>query len=195
MRRVISLFLSLLFLLTPCLALAESNTGDLAERLASEALIDFLRAALDSDPDLNYDFDEESLSFSLIFESSDGQMGNLYSYIDVYGDGVLLQVCYETDAPGDRIPELVRFVNMLNADLLGSKYYVYTETGSIYCESFLEFGLVDLSTLTDNTRSAFFDCYYELLLEADFDAMYFAEIIAGETAENGYAIYLADLDK
>ena len=192
MRRAISLMLSLLFLLTPCLTLAES-ADDLASDLWSEAIIDFLRAALDSDPELNYEYDEMSATFALLIESTDGEMGDLYTYIDVYENGVLLQVCYETDAPEDRLSELLRFINLVNADLLGSKFYIYEETGYIFCENYLEFALVDPSTLTASAQSAFLDCFYDLLTEANFDAMYFAEILAGETAANAFAMYYADL--
>ena len=192
MRRAISLMLSLLFLLTPCLTLAES-ADDLASDLMDEAIIDFLRAALDSEPELNYEYDEMSATFSLLIESTGGEMGDLYTYIDVYENGVLLQVCYETDAPEDRLSELLRFINLVNADLLGSKFYIYEETGYIFCETYLEFALVDPGALTASAQSAFLDCLYDLLTEANFDAMYFAEILAGETGVNAFAMYFADL--
>lgn len=192
MRRVISLMLSLLLLLAPCLTLAEGADAP-ASDLQDEAIIGFLRAALDGEPELNYEYDKMSATFSLLIESTDGEMGDLYTYIDVYEGGVLLQVCYETDAPQARLSELLRFINLVNADLLGSKFYIYEETGYIFCENYLEFALVDPSALTASAQSAFMDCFYDLLTEANFDALYFAEIIAGETAANAFAMYVADL--
>lgn len=192
MRRTLSLMLVLLLALTPCFARAETLADEITETVRVTKLTRFVQSAFDGVSDLYYEYDEESDSFSLLFGSSSEVMGDLYTYVDVYSEGLLITACYETDAPQEAINEIVRFANMRNADMLCGKYYVFPDTGSICYEDFIDFGLVDLNTLDEEAQNILHGYLSGLLLRADYDAEYFAELISGLSAENAYAIYLAD---
>lgn len=196
MRRTLSLILVMLLAMTPCLSLAESSVDEIVNQIADAAnvmkLTMFVQSAFDGVPDFPYEYDEETDSFSFLFAGTNEVMGDLYAYVDVYGDGLLMIACYETDAPQDAIDKIVRFANMLNADMLCGKYYVFADTGSICYEDFIDFGMVDLNALDEDMQDVFHGYFSSFLVRADYDAEYFAELISGETVENTYAIYLAD---
>lgn len=187
MRRLITAILALILFLTPLAALAESEAS-----ATIEAYTEFVRRALGRYNTLTYEDNDGDPYFSLVFESNNGRMGDLYAYADVYRSGILLQACYDVTAPEDRMAEILSFINMVNADLFGSKFYVHTDTGNIYYEMFLPMNFTDISQLDKEAEETLYEIFADMTYEADYDGEYFAEIIAGESAKNVYAMYLAD---
>lgn len=190
MRRLISLTLALLLTLLPFSALAE---GD--ETAPVQALADFVQSTLDQDGDLLYEAYEDYNTYGLLFEAEDNRLGDIIAYLDVYNSGILVQACYEQSAPADRLDEIARFMAMVNAELLGSKYYLYYESGSIIYEIFLFMDFTDVAALDQTAQATLLDFLFSVVDEIDYDVEYFVEIIGGETAENVYAMYIADLDQ
>lgn len=188
MRRLIAVLLSLFLFLTSFAALAESGE----KTAAVEAYTDFVRRALSHYNSLTYEDGDGDPYFSLVFESNNGRMGDLYAYVDVYSSGILLQASYETIPPEDRLDEIVRFVNMVNGDLFSSKFYVQTDSRIIYYEMFLPMSFTDASLLDAAAEKTLDGIFADMTYEADYDGEYFAEIIAGESARNVYSMYLAD---
>lgn len=187
MRRLTALTLALLLSLLPLAAISE-NAAD----SPVQALTAFVQRALGGYNSLTYQDDEGDAYFTLVFESTNGRMGDLYVYLDVFPSGILIDTCYDTSVPEDHAEEVVRFINMINADLLGSKYYLYGDT--IYYEYYVMMDFADMGHLDARAEALLDDILTDTVAEADYDAEYFAEIIAGESAKNAYAMYLADLD-
>ena len=187
MRRLIAAVLVLLIFLTPLAALAESEAS-----ATIDAYTEFVRRALGRYNTLTYEDNDGDPYFSLVFESNNGRMGDLYAYVDVYRSGILLQTCYDVVAPKDRMAELLSFINMVNADLFSCKYYIHNDTGNIYYEMFLPMSFTDVDQLDKAAEETLYDIFADMAYEADYDGEYFAEIIAGESAQNAYSMYVAD---
>lgn len=188
MRRFTALLLALALSLSLCApALAESPV---AQAMATVAA--FVQQTLD-DSGLNYIVDEDDPTrFILLYESNDGRMGDVYAYLDAYSSGVLIWASYYEDIPLDRIDESVRFVNMVNAELLGRKYFITPDTGTVVYE--LHF-FMDANNLGAYESEKIVDYLAAIVSDIDYDIDYFAAIMSGETAENAFAMYMADLDK
>ena len=190
MRRLLALTLTLLLALSPLSALSESDS------IATlETLMDFIQRTLDSKDGLLYERDAETYYFTLLYEAEDDRLGEIFAYLDVYPSGILVQASYYADVPLERVDETAKFMNLVNADLLGGKYFIYAETGTIFYEVFLYRDFFDLNALGAKEQNILLDFLSFVVTELDYDTEYFAEIISGETAENAYAMYIADMDR
>lgn len=189
MRRLTALFLFLLLALSPIAATAEDDAVAVMQKLMNLA-----QTALDSDEDLLYEKYEDAYYYELVFESSDGMMGDLYAFVDIYSSGILIETCYEQPIPQDRFDEVLRFINLVNGDLLGGKYVVDPESNIIYYEMHLFTDFLNMDALGHREIDMVLDFLWSNIAEIDYDAMYFSEIVNGEKAQNAYAMYLADLD-
>lgn len=190
MSRFTALFLALILLLTPLFALAEE-----ADTETLDALMDFVQEALDRGGYELYERDDEAYCYALGFGSSDDRLGNLYAYLDVYEHGILIVMSYEQDLPTECIDEAIRFVNLVNSELLGSKYYIDPDIGSICYEIFLRLDFLAADLLDETVQDTLLDVIYATALELNYDVDYFMELIGGESAGNAFAMYLADLEK
>ena len=182
MNRLIALLLALTLALTPLFALAEET----------DALMDFVQETLDKGGYELYERDDETNCFALGFGSTDNRLGNIYAYLDIYSYGVLFIRCYEQTLPAERIDEAIRFVNLVNSDLLFGKYYIDTATGDIFYEAFVRLDLVDVTKLDETVQDVLLDTLYMVALDANYDVEYFVTLSEGETAANVFAMYLAD---
>ena len=177
MRRTTALILALILAIAPLPALAAETPS---------ALMDFVQNALESEKGLIYEKEEDY--FTLLFEADDPRLGCVLVYVDVYQSGSLVTSCWEQPLPTEAIDEAIRFVNLMNSDALGGKYYVDPESGYVYYEEFFSDSLLDVP----DAQSLLLDTIYVAEAELDYDVDYFMELIGGETAENAFAMYLAD---
>lgn len=187
MRRITALFLTLTLLLTPLFAKAEESGEEILRQLT-----DLVRQALKNDSGLHYEEDEENGYFFLAFEPEDSRLGDIFVYVDVYTQGVLVLASCEQVIPQDAVSETIRFINLINSDLLGGKYYLLPEDGSLYYEVFLDSKLLALSQPDKAAQDALLDLIYAAAGEMDYDVEYFMELIHGEKADNVFAMYYAD---
>ena len=186
MRRILPFFLSLILLIAPLSAFAEEATF--------QALDAFVQSALDRDAELLYKKNDEQGYYLIVFEADDNRLGDIYAYIDIYSSGLLIQACYEDDLPMDNMDEIVKFMNLLNADQLGGKYYIYNETGTVFYEFFLFLDFLPLDSPDEAAQENLLSFLDTVVTELNFDAEYFVELIGGLSADNAYAMYLADLE-
>lgn len=187
MRRLTAMFLALLLALTPLFALAEEEDTE-----TLDALMSFVQKALDRGGYTLYERDDESLCYALGFGSSDNRLGNLYSGLYVYKHGILIMTCYEQSLPAACVDEAIRFTNLVNSEMLGSKYYVDPDTGDIYYEIFLRLDFLSAKQLDETAQDVLLDTIHTMALDMNYDVTYFMELIGGETAANVFAMYLAD---
>lgn len=184
MRRILVLLLALLLALPSLAAFAESDEQD-----AVKAISALVKTALKSE-DCFYRFaDGDPCYYTVTFEPSDNRLGDMDVYLDVYSWGVLIWASYEEAAPEDRIDEIAKFMNMVNGELLYRKYLVETGSGRICYE--LAF-FMDARDLRDYEFTMLISVLNGLVADFDYDVDYFTEIIRGETAENAFAMWLAD---
>ncbi|MCH5287153.1 MAG: YbjN domain-containing protein [Christensenellaceae bacterium] len=188
MRRLTALILALMLSLAPLSALAEDHDTVI------ETLTGLVQRALERYNSLTYEENDGEPYFSLVFESNNGRMGDLYAYVDVYYYGILMHTCYDSVVPEDRMDEIVSFINLVNADLFGGKYYLRSDTGDIYYEYYLMMDFTDLNSLDKDSEETLYEIFSDMTVEADYNAEYFAEIIGGVSAKHAYAMYLADLE-
>lgn len=190
MRHILSLFLALLIALLPIAALAEAQDDSAIRR----AYADFVEQTLESDGTLKYhryDEDPDYPYFSLAFESNDGRLGDVYCALITYSSGVLVQSFYEDDVDLAYMDEIAKFFNLVNADLLGGKYYLLPNSGSIVYEVHFFMDVDNLGAYESEHLMTLLD---SAVAEVDYDADYIMAILGGESAENAYAMYTADLN-
>lgn len=187
MDRLTAILLALLLALMPLFAFAEE--GD-TETL--DALMSFVQASLDRGGYTLYERDDESRCYALGFGSSDSRLGNFYSYLYVYERGLLIMTCYEESLPAACVDEAIRFTNLVNSEMLDSKYYIAPHTGEIYYEIFLRLDFLSAEQLDETAQDVLLDAIYTMALDMNYDVSYFMELIGGETAANVFAMYLAD---
>lgn len=189
MHRLTALLLVLILAFSASVAFAEeTDTQSLAP------LMDFVQDALDRGGYTLYERDDEISCFALGFGVRDDRLGNLYAYLYVYERGILIMTYYEETLPAARIDEAIRFVNLVNSELLGSKFYIDPDTGDICYETFLQLNFLSPDELDETVQDVLLDLIYAAALELNYDVDYFMELIGGETAANAFAIYVADLD-
>ena len=182
MRRLLALFLTLMLALLPLSALAEME-----EDVAIDKITAMIQSALDAE-EFTYDL-EDTGYFVLTYDSTNGALGDIYAFLDVYDGAVLIYACYEEDVPPDRIDETAKFMNLFNGEVLGTKYFIMPDSGTIFYE--LPFFL-DSEHLGDYEANQVLELLNSVVADIDYDVEYFMEIIGGETAENVFAMFLAD---
>lgn len=181
MQRLLILFI--LLTLLPFPALSEETAPASYDRLIRDAL---------TSENLVYDYDEEYQCYTVGFTADDRRLGDISVFLYAYDSGILLQAVYEETIPEPSVNEVNRLLTMLNGDLLGLKYYLYFDTFDVSGEVFLP---MTESRLGDEDREMLCDWLYCLVDEMDWDTEYLMEIIEhGETAENAFAMYIADYD-
>ena len=117
MRRLTALLLALSLALWPLFAFA-----DALDLVTADALMDFVQESLEQGGYELFERDDEAYCFALGFGMSDGRLGNLYTYLQVYEHGILITTCYEQPLPTECLDEAIRFVNLVNSSLQGDKY-------------------------------------------------------------------------
>lgn len=157
MRRFTTLFLALLLAMTPLFALAEEVDTE-----ARTALMDFVQEALDRGGYELYERDDETSCYSLGFGSTDDRLGNFYAGLYVYERSLLITAQYEHALPADRVDEAIRFVNLVNAQLLGSKFFIDPDTGEVFYEVYLQLNLLGDHEPDETVQDTLLDEIYDL---------------------------------
>lgn len=189
MKRLLSLLLALALTLPLLTAPALAEDGERDVRVAKyTAFVDETLAA----GDLKYRVDEDDPTrFILTYSPKDGRLGDIYVFIDIYGGGALIWASYEDDLPPEAVDEAIRYVNLVNGRLLGRKYYIFPNTGSVIYELYF---FMDVDSLGDYETRMLLGLLDSIVIDIDYDTEYFVAVINGETAENAFAMYEADLE-
>lgn len=182
MRRLLALLLVLTLAPLSLTAFAESEDDE-----AIDAISAFLQSALDAE---GFSYSQEDVGyFALTYEAESGALGDIYAYLDTYSTGVLIYACYEKDVPPECVDEIARFINLVNGELRGMKYFILPESGTIFHE--LPFFL-NSERLRDDDAAMVLKLLDSVVDDLDYDTDYFMEIVGGETAEHVFAMFLAD---
>lgn len=216
MKKIVTLLLAVMMtalLMTP--AMAESSLSDLLDSL--NGLLDKNTTTSSSEPTeeelekviydmvlgelntakLNFDAqDDYSTVYYSMNLNNETVMGN---YADVavfsYWDGVCINASYPVSTPAAAIDEAVRFCNMLNTNIYIGKFTMdeYDNNGQteIYAcyEVFLPMNAQDLHGYD---RYSVMEYAYFTIDILTYYADYFNAISNGESADNVYAMWVAD---
>lgn len=181
MKKLFSLLLALCLLLTPVLAEEDSS--------AYQRIYDML---LDQISDLTFTRYDDSYSIYLGYGLDDNPYGNADVILDAYADAFTINVSFQKPLDEALVPTVLSFFNYLNDSIYVGKLMLTKLSGNWY-PAYEIFVAVNPNGISDWDR----DCVlaYASLALNTMEEMpdYLLELTNGETPENVFAMWKADV--
>ena len=184
MKKLFSLLLVLALALVPTLSLADD---DAAYQNIYNMLLDELKSV-----DLEMTADEESYRIYLGSVLDKNSLGDADVIFDAYSDAVTINVSYSNPLDEALVPQVISFFNRVNSTLYVGKLMVIKSDSAWYAayEIFLS---VDPENITDWDRNNVL-AYTAMALDTMEEMVdYITEIANGESADNVFAMWQADI--
>ena len=204
LKKLIALLTALLMLTAPALADVPDLSGlfnlfggnavteEMTEEEAASVIFQMIHEELDAD-NLQYDTDAETMCdyFSILLETP-GPLGDCADMtLYAYWDGVCIEAsCREAIDPA-RFDEIALLCNLYNSSIYIGKFYLreYVEGCYLGYEVFLP---MNASYLNEYDRYSIMEYGYFAADMINYYQEYFQMVLDGESANNTYAIWLAD---
>ena len=184
MKKLFSLLLVLALALMPTLSLADD---DAACQNLYNMLLDELKSV-----DLEMTADEESYRIYLGYALDKNSLGDADVIFDAYSDAVTINVSYSNPLDEALVPQVISFFNRVNSTLYVGKLMVI-KSDNVWYAAYEIFLSVNPENITDWDRNNVL-AYTALALDT-MEAMedYITEIANGESADNVFAMWQADI--
>lgn len=190
MKRLASLLLAFLLLAAP--ALAENPLLNQLARVRAQRLLTTICETLDKEQ-LAYEKDDEYdgcfLSIDLSTPSALGDAA--YFSIYAYEDGVNIICSYSAEVPATNRNELMRLCHHFTSGVYLGKFYVDPYYDELCYEIFIPMDALDVR---DYDRTLISDYLWTALGTLEYYQEYFLMVMAGESADNVFAMWEADED-
>ncbi len=155
-----------------------------------QAIYDMILEEMDS-VEITYDRYDDYFSIYFGYELDDANYGDAMVFMSAYSDAFTITAGFTTAIKSENFSEVLSFINLLNGDLYVGKLMLDKSDDDWYL-TYEVFVSVDPDNIDDWDRSALLG-YTDLSLDIICELSdYIAEIEAGETGANVYAMYLAD---
>lgn len=184
MKKLFSLLLVLALALVPTLSLADD---DAACQNLYNMLLDELKSV-----DLEMTADEESYRIYLGYALDKNSLGDADVIFDAYSDAVTINVSYSNPLDEALVPQVISFFNRVNSTLYVGKLMVI-KSDNVWYAAYEIFLSVDPENITDWDRNNVL-AYTSLALNTLEEMVdYITEIANGESADNVFAMWQADI--
>lgn len=184
MKKLFSLLLVLALALVPTLSLADD---DAACQNLYNMLLDELKSV-----DLEMTADEESYRIYLGYALDNNLLGDADVIFDAYSDAVTINVSYSNPLDEALVPQVISFFNRVNSTLYVGKLMVI-KSDNVWYAAYEIFLSVDPENITDWDRNNVL-AYTSLALNTLEEMVdYITEIANGESADNVFAMWQADI--
>ena len=184
MKKLFSLLLALTFALVPTLSFAEDEA---AYQNIYTMLLEELKSA-----DLDMTTYDESYRVYLGYSLEKGTLGNADVIVDAYSDAFTINVSYSDPLDESLVPQVISFFNRVNSTLYVGKLMVI-KSDDVWYAAYEIFLSVDPENITDWDRSNVL-AYTSLALDTLEEMVdYITEIANGESADNVFAMWQADI--
>ena len=188
MKKLLVSILSLLMTMTFLFSAAIADTTD--DNASYQAIYDMILEEMDS-VEITYDRYDDYFSIYFGYELDDANYGDAMVFMSAYSDAFTITAGFTTAIKSENFSEVLSFINLLNGDLYVGKLMLDKSDDDWYL-TYEVFVSVDPDNIDDWDRSALLG-YTDLSLDIICELSdYIAEIEAGETGANVYAMYLAD---
>lgn len=185
MKKLFSLLLALTLALVPTLSLADDD--DAAYQTLYNMLLDELKPL-----DLEMDTDEENYRIYLGSALGKNSLGDADIILDAYSDAVTINVSYSDPLDESLVPQVISFFNGVNSTLYVGKLMVI-KSDDVWYAAYEIFLSVDPENITDWDRDNVL-AYTSLALDTLEEMVdYITEIANGESADNVFAMWQADI--
>ena len=184
MKKLFSLLLVLALALVPTLSLADD---DAACQNLYNMLLDELKSV-----DLEMTADEESYRIYLGYALDKNSLVDADVIFDAYSDAVTINVSYSNPLDEALVPQVISFFNRVNSTLYVGKLMVI-KSDNVWYAAYEIFLSVDPENITDWDRNNVL-AYTSLALNTLEEMVdYITEIANGESADNVFAMWQADI--
>ena len=184
MKKLLSLLLVLALALVPTLSFADD---DAACQNLYNMLLDELKSV-----DLEMTADEESYRIYLGYALDKNSLGDADVIFDAYSDAVTINVSYSNPLDEALVPQVISFFNRVNSTLYVGKLMVI-KSDNVWYAAYEIFLSVDPENITDWDRNNVL-AYTALALDTMGEMVdYITEIANGESADNVFAMWQADI--
>ena len=186
MKKLFSLLLVLVLALAlvPTLSLADD---DAACQNLYNMLVDELKSV-----DLEMTADEESYRIYLGYALDKNSLGDADVIFDAYSDAVTINVSYSNPLDEALVPQVISFFNRVNSTLYVGKLMVI-KSDNVWYAAYEIFLSVEPENITDWDRNNVL-AYTALALDTMGEMVdYITEIANGESADNVFAMWQADI--
>lgn len=184
MKKLFSLLLVLALALVPTLSLADDDT---AYQNLYNMLLDELKSV-----DLEMTADEESYRIYLGSVLDKNSLGDADVIFDAYSDAVTINVSYSNPLDEALVPQVISFFNRVNSTLYVGKLMVI-KSDDVWYAAYEIFLSVDPENITDWDRNNVL-AYTAMALDTMEEMVdYITEIANGESADNVFAMWQADI--
>lgn len=184
MKKLFSLLLVLALALVPTLSLADD---DAACQNLYNMLLDELKSV-----DLEMTADEESYRIYLGYALDKNSLSDADVIFDAYSDAVTINVSYSNPLDEALVPQVISFFNRVNSTLYVGKLMVI-KSDNVWYAAYEIFLSVDPENITDWDRNNVL-AYTALALDTMEEMVdYITEIANGESADNVFAMWQADI--
>lgn len=186
MKKLFSLLLALTLALVPMLSLAEED-----DTAAYQSIYNMLVEELKS-VDLEMETDDESFRVYLGAALDKNTLGDADIILDAYSDAFTINVSYSNPIDESLVPQVVSFFNGVNSTLYVGKLLVIKSDGVWYpaYEIFVSVNPEAIDAWDRDNVLAYTGLALDTLEEM---VDYITEIANGETAENVFAMWQADI--
>lgn len=188
MKKLISSVLSLLLTMTLLFSVAVAETTD--DNASYQAIYNMILEEMDG-AELTYERYDDYYSLYLGYTLSDANYGDATLLISAYSDAFTITTNFTTAIKSENFGEVLSFVNLLNSDFYVGKLLL-DKIDDDWFLTYEVFVSVDPDNIDDwdrNNLLGYADLSLDILCEL---SEYVAQIEAGETGANVYAMYLAD---
>ncbi|MBQ8556741.1 MAG: YbjN domain-containing protein [Clostridia bacterium] len=186
MKKLLALLMTLL-LIVPA---AQAEFVDLTDEECIDAILAATKRALDAE-EIEYEFDDEydCCYFSNLLEQ-ETQLGCADLTLYAYWDGLCICVSYREAVPENARAEITKLLNDFNAGIYIGKFYLDAENYLCF-EVYLPMEAENITAYNEFCITDYMFFAFDML---DTHQDYFIDVINGtETAENVYAMWLADI--
>ncbi len=184
MKKLFSLLLVLALALVPTLSLADD---DAAYQNLYNMLLDELKSV-----DLEMTADEESYRIYLGSALDKNSLGDADVIFDAYSDAVTINVSYSNPLDEALVPQVISFFNRVNSTLYVGKLMVI-KSDNVWYAAYEIFLSIDPENITDWDRNNVL-AYTAMALDTMEEMVdYITEIANGESADNVFAMWQADI--
>lgn len=185
MKKLFSLLLALTLALVPTLSLAEEDTA--AYQNIYVMMQEELKAA---DVDMTTYDDVYQIYLGYLLDKN--ALGDADIVLDAYSDAFTIRASYDKPLDEALVPQVLSFFNYVNSSIYVGKLVIYHEEG-VWYPTYEIFVSVDPNNIDEWDRNNVL-AYTSLALDTLEEMTdYIVEISNGETAENVYAMWLADI--
>ncbi len=188
MKKLLSSVLSLLLTMTFLFSSAVADTTD--DNAPYQAIYNMILEELDS-VELTYDRYDDYYALYFGYTLNDANYGDALVFVSAYSDAFTITAGFTTAIKSENFGEVLSFINLLNGDLYVGKLML-DKSDDDWFLTYEIFISVNPDNIDDWDRNALLD-YTDLSLDILCElSEYIAQIEAGETGANVYAMYLAD---